>query len=176
MISSLRDSTYGVMSKSHFCDANSAVQITSDEKMSHSPDFASWRWTNWARCSSAEVENSTSFTVTPLPCALKSLMACLMSPDVSLPMQTVTLPLALSIDLGSMAFEPSVLPVSLELAPPLLPPPESSSPQAATPPASTTHANSAATNFLSHLTCGALLRWFRGPRGPWSSYPYLAPV
>ena len=92
MISSLRDSTYGVMSISHFWDANSAVQITSDEKMSHSPDLASWRCTNCARCSSAEVENSTSLTVTPLSCLLNSSMASLMSPAVSLPMQTVTSP------------------------------------------------------------------------------------
>ena len=39
-----------------------------------------------------------------------------MSPAVSLPMQTVTSPLASSIDAGSMAFAPSVAPVSLGAA------------------------------------------------------------
>ena len=81
--------------------------------MSHSPDLASWRWTNCARCSSADVENSTSLTVTPLFWALNSLIASLMSPAVSLPMQTVTSPFAFSIDAGSTAFAPSVEPVSV---------------------------------------------------------------
>src|SRR3954469_21041297 len=53
-------SMYGVRSYSHFCDANSAVQITSDEKTSQSPDFACWRWMNWLRCSSADAGNSVS--------------------------------------------------------------------------------------------------------------------
>src|SRR3954470_5526685 len=87
-------SMYGVRSYSHFCDANSAVQITSDEKTSHSPDFASWRWTNCWRCSSAEVENSRSFALTPLFCLLNALIPAVTSPPVSLPMQTVTLPFA----------------------------------------------------------------------------------
>ena len=117
------------MSISHFWDANSAVQITSDENTSHSPDFASWRWTNCVRCSSAEVENSSSSTVTPLFWALNSFTAVVTSPPVSLPMQTVTSPLALSIDAGSTALTPSVAPVSV--SPPLLSLP-SSSPQAAT--------------------------------------------
>src|SRR3954466_7243900 len=51
---------YGVRSYSHFWEANSAVQTTSDEKTSQSPDFACWRWMNWLRCSSAEAGNSTS--------------------------------------------------------------------------------------------------------------------
>ena len=117
------------MSSSHFCDANSAVQITSDENTSHSPDFASWRWTNCVRCSSAEVENSSRLTVTPLPSALKFFTASVMSPAVSLPWQTVTSPEALSIDAGSTALTPSVLPVSVSVPPPPL---SSSSPQAAT--------------------------------------------
>src|SRR3954447_10626759 len=56
-------SMYGVRSYSHFCDANSAVQITSDEKTSQSPDLACWRWMNWLRCSSADAGNSTSFAL-----------------------------------------------------------------------------------------------------------------
>src|SRR3954451_11712926 len=51
---------YGGRSYSHFCEANSAVQITSEETTSQSPDFACWRWMNWLRCSSAEAGNSTS--------------------------------------------------------------------------------------------------------------------
>src|SRR5919112_5058683 len=51
---------YGVRSYSHFCEANSAVQMTSEENTSQSPDLACWRWMNWLRCSSAEAGNSTS--------------------------------------------------------------------------------------------------------------------
>src|SRR4051812_10386585 len=58
---------YGVRSYSHFWDANSAVQITSDEKTSQSPDFACWRWMNWLRCSSADAGNSVSLAVRPSP-------------------------------------------------------------------------------------------------------------
>jgi hypothetical protein len=60
MYSAFLSSMYGVMSYSHFWEANSAVQITSDENTSQSPDFACWRWMNWLRCSSAEAGNSTS--------------------------------------------------------------------------------------------------------------------
>src|ERR1041384_1689439 len=60
MNSDFLDCMYGVRSYSHFCDANSAVQITSDEKTSQSPDFACWRWMNWLRCSSADAGNSVS--------------------------------------------------------------------------------------------------------------------
>src|SRR3954466_2215893 len=58
-------SMYGVRSYSHFCEANSAVQITSEENTSQSPDFACWRWMNWLRCSSAEAGNSLSLAVRP---------------------------------------------------------------------------------------------------------------
>src|SRR3954465_12239102 len=56
-------SMYGVRSYSHFWEANSAVQITSEENTSQSPDLACWRWMNWVRCSSAEAGNSTSFAL-----------------------------------------------------------------------------------------------------------------
>ena len=80
---------YGVMSYSHFCEANSAVQITSEEKTSHSPDLACWRWMNCWRWASAEAGNSSSLAVTPcdLNFALKSLTACVAAPEVSLPVQ-----------------------------------------------------------------------------------------
>ena len=68
--------------------------------------------------------------MTPLFWALKFFTAVVTSPPVSLPMQTVTSPLALSIEAGSMALAPSVAPVS-RAVPPLLSLP-SSSPQAAT--------------------------------------------
>src|SRR5215212_2983346 len=94
MNSDLRLVMYGVMSYSHFCEANSAVQMTSDEKMSHSPDLACWRWMNWVRCASADAGNSRSFTVTPVFLALKALIQACVTPVVSLPLQYVTLPLA----------------------------------------------------------------------------------
>ena len=53
--------------------------------MSHSPDFACWRWMNCWRCSSAEVENSSSLTVTPLLSALNALTPATALPEVSLP-------------------------------------------------------------------------------------------
>ena len=62
---SLIDSTYGVRSYSQPCEANSAVQMTSERKTSQSPDLASWRWTNCVRCSSAEAGNSTIFAYRP---------------------------------------------------------------------------------------------------------------
>src|ERR671911_778438 len=153
------------MSMSHFWDANSAVQITSDEKTSHSPDFASWRWTNCARCSSAEVENSSSLTVTPVFSSLNCLASAVLSPDVSLPRQNVTSPLAPSIDFGSMVLAPSVWPVSSVLAPP---PPvsSSSSPQpATTPPISATQPNSVA-SFLYLTTANPPPESVVTPRGP----------
>src|SRR5690349_24760459 len=99
MKSSLRDCTYGVMSMSHFWDANSAVQTTSSSNPSQSADFAFWRWTNWSCCCWASSGNSTRLTLTSdwdlLNCATVSFR----SPDVSLPELYVTVPLALSIDL-----------------------------------------------------------------------------
>src|SRR5919198_5018737 len=96
MNSDLRSLTVSVMSSSHFCAANSAVQITSEKKMSHSLDFASWRWTNWLRCSSADVGNSSSFADRPwaLNLALNCLTDWICAPDVSLPVQYVTEPVA----------------------------------------------------------------------------------
>src|SRR5829696_9232861 len=129
MNSSLRDSMYGVMSVSHFCDANSAVQTTSDSNTSQSADLARWRWMNWLRCSSADSGNSRSFAVRPGLAFVNSLTPSLRSPEVSLPVQYVTLPLALSIDAGSIFFAPSVWPV--DVSPPLLPL-SLSSPHAAT--------------------------------------------
>ena len=64
--------------------------------------------------------------MTPLFCALNALTAAVTSPPVSLPMQTVTSPLAFSIDARSMVFAPSVAPVSSACGAP--PPPSSSSP------------------------------------------------
>ena len=87
MYSAFFFSTYGVMSYSHFCDANSAVQITSEENMSQSPDLASWRCTNDCRCWPASGENSTSSTVTPVFLALNVLTQSFASPAVSLPWQ-----------------------------------------------------------------------------------------
>src|SRR3954452_10188648 len=96
MNSSLRPLTYSDMSSSHFWAANSAPQITSEKKMSHSPDFARWRWTNWLRCSSADSGNSLIVALRPCPAyfALKSLTDLICAPDVSLPVQYVTLPVA----------------------------------------------------------------------------------
>src|SRR5882724_11395436 len=130
MNSALRSLTVSVMSNSHFCAANSAVQITSEKKTSHSGDFACSRWTNWLRCSSADVGNSSSLA--DRPCALnfvlKSLTAAVWLPDVSLPRQNVTLPVA-SLDaatVGALA-TPFVTPLAVvDAAPPpplvLLPP------------------------------------------------------
>src|ERR687888_2752557 len=97
MKSLLRASTYFDMSISHFWDANSAVQTTSSSNPSQSPDFAFWRWTNWSCCCWASSGNSTRFTWTCdcdlLNCAIVSFR----SPDVSLPEQYVTVPLAFCI-------------------------------------------------------------------------------
>src|SRR6266540_355246 len=139
------------MSSSHFCAANSAVQITSEKNTSHSGDLASWRWTNWLRCSSADVGNSSSFA--DRPCALKFalnfLTAAVWFPDVSLPRQNVTLPVA-SLDAASVgAFAtPFVTPdacVAAPPPPPVLPPPLSLPPQA------TTNIASATTNAIANL-------------------------
>src|SRR4051794_41140126 len=121
MNSSWRFWMYGVMSYSHFCDANSAVQTTSDSKTSQSADLARWRWMNWLRCSSADSGNSRSFAVRPGLALLNSLTPSMRSPDVSLPVQYVTLPLALSIDFGSIFFAPSIFwPPEEPPPPPLL--------------------------------------------------------
>jgi hypothetical protein len=76
--------------------------------------------------------------------ALKSLIAWVLSPDVSLPRQNVTSPVAPSIDAGSMTLAPSVTPVSSVAAspPPPPPPPSSSSPQAPTKAAQASTAHS----------------------------------
>src|SRR5215211_9234196 len=119
------------MSRSHFWDANSAVHTTSDSNTSQSADLARWRWMNWLRCSSADSGNSSSFAVRPGLALLNSFTPSFRSPEVSLPVQYVTLPLALSIDAGSIFFAPLVWPV--DSPPPLLPPLELlSSPHAAT--------------------------------------------
>src|SRR5215210_839914 len=118
------------MSYSHFCEANSAVHTTSASNTSQSADLARWRWMNWLRCSSADSGNSRSFAVRPGLALLNSLTPSTRSPDVSLPVQYVTLPFALSIDATSTDFAPLVWPVLSE--PPLPPPPLSSLPHAAT--------------------------------------------
>src|SRR5215218_5397926 len=115
--------------------------MTSDEKMSHSPDLACWRWMNWVRCASADAGNSRSFTVTPVFLALKALIQACVTPVVSLPTQYVTLPLAPFMELGSIALAPAVLlPPS---SPPPPPPPPSSPPHAARTRAQTNAANTA---------------------------------
>src|SRR5437879_3532291 len=112
------------MSSSHFCSANSAVQTTSDRNTSHSPDFDCSRWTNWLRCSSADVGNSSILADRPcaLNFALKALTAAVLLPDVSLPRQYVTVPVA-SCEAASVGafFTPSVAPVAWVEAPPPLP-------------------------------------------------------
>src|SRR6266498_5103028 len=141
------------MSISHFCASNSAVQITSEKNTSHSGDFASSRWTNWLRCSSADVGNSSSFAERPcaLNFALKSLTAAVWLPDVSLPRQNVTLPFA-SLDaatVGALA-TPFVTPdASVVAAPP--PPPPPPPPLSSLPPQATTNIASAATNAAANL-------------------------
>src|SRR4029453_3087509 len=122
MNSFLRDSMYGVMSISHFWDANSAVQTTSSSKPSQSEDLARWRCVNWSCCCCASSGNSVSLIVLPGLALLNSATPSLRSPEVSLPLQYVALPLAFSIDAGSTCLTPSVEPVS-ELAPPPPPPP-----------------------------------------------------
>src|SRR5262245_38231651 len=155
------------MSSSHFCAANSAVQITSEKNTSHSDDFASWRWTNWLRCSSADVGNSSSFADRPfaLNCALNFLTAAVWLPDVSLPRQNVTLPVA-SLDAATVgAFAtPFVTPlacVEAAVPPPPPPPPLSLLPQATTNIADATI--SATANLVRNtIECTLLL----GPSGP----------
>src|SRR3954452_9889152 len=127
------------MSSSHFCEANCAVQTTSEEKMSHSLDLASWRWMNWLRCSSADSGNSRSFIRSPCDAnwALNLFIAACWLPDVSLPRQNVTLPFAPLASASVGAFcTPLVAPVLFcPLAAPLPLPLElllSSPPQAAT--------------------------------------------
>src|SRR6266540_7391116 len=158
------------MSSSHFCAANSAVQITSEKNTSHSADLASWRWTNWLRCSSAEVGNSSSLAVRPeaLFFALKSLTAAVWLPDVSLPRQNVTLPVA-SLDAATVgAFAtPFVTPVAAAVL--VVPPPPppllllSSLPHATTNIASAT-TNAAANLFRATIERTLLLKPFV-PRG-----------
>src|SRR5918996_718747 len=120
---SLIVSTYGERSNSHFCEANSAVQITSERNTSHSPDLASWRWTNWLRCSSADSGNSSSLTVMPGFWSLNALVPAFLDPVVSLPPQAVTSPSAPSIEAGSITLAPSTEPVWPPVPP--SPPPSS---------------------------------------------------
>src|SRR5215216_1225808 len=132
--------------------------------MSHSPDLASWRWMNWLRCSSADSGNSSSLVDSPwdLNSLLNSSTDFFCAPEVSLPVQYVTSPFALSIDAGSMTLAPFVVPVSCV---PALPPPvsPSSSPQPATrPPMSAAHPSHTATCRF-HLTVEPLLLV-----GPWT--------
>src|SRR5258708_38620308 len=84
------------MCSSHLGCANSAVQLTSERKTSHSGDFACSRWMNWLRCSSADSGNSSSLAFSPEAAnfALNWLTAAVLLPDVSLPRQYVTLPVA----------------------------------------------------------------------------------
>src|SRR3954469_10011717 len=119
------------MSISHFWLANSAVHTTSDSKPSHSPDFARWRWMNWLRCSSADSGNSSSLALRPsdLNFLLNSATPSLRSPDVSLPVQYVMVPLAPFMASAPIDFAPLVAPVDSE---PLPPPPPESPPHAAT--------------------------------------------
>src|SRR3954453_6889628 len=124
--------TYGVMSYSQPCEANSAVQITSERKTSHSGSRASWRWTNCWRCASAEAGNSRIRTERPcaLYFALKRLDHSLVSPVVSLPVQYVTRPFAFCIAPRSiaLAFLTTCDPLPVEEDPPE---PPLSPPQAA---------------------------------------------
>src|SRR3954451_22987059 len=143
MYSDFFEFMYGVRSYSHFCEANSAVQITSEENTSQSPDLACWRWMNWLRCSSADSGNSSSFAVRPGLALLNSLTPSMRSPEVSLPVQYVTLPLALSIDFGSIVLAPVIL------LPPEDPPPPPLlllEPHAATTTAMTAARHTASTN------------------------------
>src|SRR3954447_26793488 len=164
MKSSLRVWTYGVMSSSHFCDANSAVQTTSSSKASQSPDFAFWRCTNWSCCCCASSGNSVSLTWRSGLAALNSLMVSLRSPEVSLPEQYVTLPLAFFIDAGSTALMPDVAPFSLVLDPP---PPESL-PQATIRTVQARAAQSRKTNRLDTSSPSGLPRCC----APWTRLPW----
>src|SRR5215213_1163340 len=105
------------MSYSQPWEANSAVQMTSERKTSQSPALASWRWTNWVRCSSAEAGNSMIFT--DRPCDEYLSLNCLPQALVS--------PVAPSIDDTSIC-----LAFSIAFPPPeslLDDPPPSSPPQ-----------------------------------------------
>ena len=81
--------------------------------------------------------------MTPLFWALKALIAAVTSPPVSLPMQTVTSPLAFSIAPTSMVFAPLVAPVDSEPLAVEPPSPPSSPPQAASPSVRTIAASTA---------------------------------
>src|SRR5919107_3965803 len=117
------------MSYSQPCEANSAVQMTSERNTSQSAARASWRWTNWLRCSSAEAGNSRIRTDSPcaLYFALNRFDHSLVSPVVSLPVQYVTRPLAPFIESRSMTF---AFLTCCDSPPPVLvePPPPPSSP------------------------------------------------
>src|SRR3954469_9623619 len=131
------------MSYSHFWEANSDVHTTSDSKTSQSADLARSRWVNWLRCSSADSGNSRSLAVRPGFSLLKFLTPSIRSPEVSLPVQYVTLPLALSIDFGSIVLAPLIF------VPPEAPPPPPlllSEPHAATTTAMTAARHTTSTN------------------------------
>ena len=104
---------------SHFCWANSAVQMMSACSTSHSGDFAWARWMNWLRTSVASEASSNFFTVRPGWSLLKRLIASVSAPLVSLPAHIVTSPLAslASASVGAF-FAPSVAPFSA-VPPPL---------------------------------------------------------
>src|SRR5215217_1343998 len=139
---SLTVSMYGPRSYSQPCEANSAVQITSERKTSQSPAFASWRWTNWLRCSSAEAGNSTIFTESP--CDLCFALNCFdqdfVSPVVSLPVQYTTCPLADFIE------STSIFLASLIAEPPPPPPPPPALSEPSSPPQPATASTAAAPN------------------------------
>src|SRR3954447_6223570 len=101
---------------------------------------------NWLRCSSADSGNSRSFACRFGLALLKSLTPSIRSPEVSLPVQYVTSPLALSIDAGSIVLAPVIL------APPEEPPPPPLlllllEPHAATTSAMATARHTTSTNF-----------------------------
>src|SRR5215217_6441517 len=154
------------MSYSQPCEANSAVQMTSERKTSQSPALASWRWTNWVRCSSAEAGNSMIFTDRPCDeyLSLNCLPQALVSPVVSLPWQYLISPFAPSIDDTSIC-----LAFSIAFPPPesLLDDPPPSSPPQPTRTASRNAAAAAAT---------VLRRLIETPPRSVCPEPYPAPL
>src|SRR5215217_789678 len=107
---------------------------------------------NWLRCSSADSGNSTSFIVRfwSANSLLNFSIAACWLPDVSLPRQKFTVPLAFWYSSSDGAFlAPSVVFVPSSVAvPPPPPSPLSSLPQAAT---STAHENAAQSNKIKRL-------------------------
>src|SRR4051794_8423079 len=106
---------------------------------------------------------------------LNCLTSAVLSPDVSLPRQNVTLPFAPFMDAGSMTFAPSILGASLLpllLVPPPPPPPPPlllllSLPQAATtPPPSRAATKNAVRRLDTSSPSSVLRRRHPGPRTP----------